>query len=292
MPSAGDLVTECVTLMHGGTSSQDRVTALAADVAATDLTFTVTATFGQAVGISPGIVEIDSELLFISGADASSNICTIVPFGRGFQGSTQQAHKAGSQVTSSPTFPRWTILRAMNETIGGLYPDLFGVETITLISTDTVNTYPLDSEAAWIISAWYPSPLNGDRIPLRRFMKDPFDNALLVGDPVPAGSVITVTYAVEPQPFTGESDDFENVTGLPVSCSDLLVYGATIRLTPGLDISRAQTASVEQSARSTVVSPNAGMTASKYIMALYQDRLLNEKRSLRKLYPPRIVRSF
>jgi hypothetical protein len=72
VPTAGDLITEASAQLHGWGSTQDRVTPLAADLNATDLSFTVSYAFGQSVGIAPGVVEIDSELLYVVSVDQAS----------------------------------------------------------------------------------------------------------------------------------------------------------------------------------------------------------------------------
>lgn len=289
MTTAGDLVTQASNLIHGGGSTQDRVTALAADIGPTDTTMTVTATFGQAVGLTPGLLEIDSELVYVTSADPVSGVCAFAPFGRGFDGTTATAHAAGARVISRPKFPRGELFLAINNTIGGLYPDLFGVSVETL-TTAYHTPLPLGAAARTILACDYQGWTVPDWRPLDSYRLNRYDNSLSVDRNIPAGTNIRVSYATEPVPFTAETDDF-SVTGLSSSCADLLVWGAVIKTTPGLDISRAQTTSVEQSARSSVVPPNAGLTASKYLYGLYNDRLMNEKRALRSQYPTRIVRS-
>jgi hypothetical protein len=105
------------------------------------------------------------------------------------------------------------------------------------------------------------------------------------------GRPLRIIYAVEPTQFTSEADNF-TVTGLPASCSDILTLGVVARMLPGLDISRAQLNSVEQSDRSRVVPPYAGVNAAKFVEAKYQMRLDNEKTNLRRLLKPRIVKVF
>jgi hypothetical protein len=96
---------------------------------------------------------------------------------------------------------------------------------------------------------------------------------------------------MQPSLFTSEADDF-SVTGLPSSCAELVILGVVARQVFGLDISRAQLSSVEQSARSTQVPPNAGLNASSYVMKLFASRLQSEAKSLRAQYKPRLVKVF
>lgn len=291
--TAGDIVTETVAQLHGWGSTQDRVTALAQPVAPGDTTFTVTATFGQSTGISPGVVQIDSEQLYISGADPNSAICTVTPFGRGFNGTAAVAHAAGAAVISQPTFPRATVFKAVNEVLGSLFPQLFAIRQKTgLVVTYPNISYTVDTELQWLITAeWFDvSTSNWQRV--LHWQVDPFDQSVRIADRLPIGAALRFMYATQPGLFNSEGDDFQGSTGLPISCYDVLMLGAVLKQTPGLDIARAQLTSVEQSARSTVVPPNAGLTVSKYVYGLYQERLANEAASLRRRFPPRIVRGF
>jgi hypothetical protein len=84
------------------------VTPLTANMGPTDTTFTVDFAFGQSVGITPGVVEIDSELLYVTNVDAATTgLVTLANgFGRGYNGTTAASHTAGAVVTSRPKFPR------------------------------------------------------------------------------------------------------------------------------------------------------------------------------------------
>src|SRR5882762_9590463 len=86
------------------------------------------------------------------------------------------------------------------------------------------------------------------------------------------GRPLRVLYSTEPTKFASESDNY-TITGLPASATDVLTLGIVAKQVPGLDISRAQLSSVEQSDRSRVVPPSAGINAAKYLMAEFQDRL-------------------
>lgn len=291
MTICADLLTAASAQLHGYGTTQDRVTSLTADIGPTDTSFVVDFTSGQAVGITPGIVEIGSELLYVVTVDQGTSICTIAPgFGRGYRGTTAATHSAGAMVTSRPKFPRIDLLQQMNDIIGGLFPQLFAVRTFTGTVTFPLNSYTLTNSPKFIIDVQWQDPIgNWQRAPA--YMLDPFDASFRLGSGPMIGRPLRVLYATEPVKFAAETDNF-TVTGLPDSCQDLLKLGTVAHLVPGLDISRAQNASVEQSDRNKVVPPFAGVNAAKYIMAEYQDRLQNEVESLRALYPPRLVRTW
>lgn len=292
MPTCGNMIDEVVAQLHGWGAVQDRITGLSATIAATDMQFTVDATFGQSVGITPGIVQIDSEQIYITGADPATGICTIAAFGRGYGGTTAVAHTAGAPVTSRPVFPRFRVFQQINEIIGAVGGQLFATSQATYTANTLSDTYALPDEARNVIDASVQQTGTGDWVRVRRWRRDPFDNALRIGDRLYGGQPIRVVYATDPGTFTGESDDFEDTTGLPLSTLDIFTIGTVARLIPGTDISRVQQTSVEQSDRSRVVPPNAGLTISKYLMGLYADRLTAESRSLRARYPIKIVKGF
>lgn len=294
-PTAGQLVDSITAQLHGWGQTQDRVTSLASPIGLTDYSFTVTAAFGQAVGISPGVVEIDSEQLYVTTVDQASGTCTLDPgFGRGYRGTTIVTHSLGAAVVSRPKFPRKNIFDTMNEVLGAVFPDLFVPKTYQTTVSYPANTYAIPGvRTVDILDAQWQHPI-GDWLRVPSYYVDPFDGSVRLGSlpSLAIGRPVRFVYAVEPSLFTSESDDFVAVTGLPQTSADVISLGASAKMVVGLDISRAQLSSVEQSDRSRVVPPNAGISVGKYLMAEYQDRLKNEAKSLRRLYKPRISRRF
>lgn len=289
MATCGDLITEASSQLHGWGQTQDRVASLAGPISSGELAqFTVNAASGQAVGISPGFVEIDSEQLYVTSVDQTTGICTLDPgFGRGYNGTSVAAHSAGAKVISRPKFPRASILKQINETLGGVFPDLFKVQTFTGTVTYPLYRYTLSGIPQWVISVEWQDPI-GNWIQVKAFNLDPYDQSLLIGSGPMIGRPLRALYTVEPGLFVNETDDYVTTTGLPISTYDVITIGTVARLTPGLDISRAQLTSVEQSDRSRVVPPNAGINVGKYLQQMYLMRLANEAKSLRRIYKPRV----
>jgi hypothetical protein len=85
-------------------------------------------------------------------------------------------------------------------------------------------------------------------------------------------------------------DDFEIVTGLPASCKDVIVLGASARLSAFVDPGRLTFGSAESDQQSQIAgrSYGAGTNASKYLLALYDKRLSEESRKLTDRNPTRI----
>lgn len=293
--TCGDLITECEAQLHGWGSTQDRVTPLTNGIGATDTTFTVTYPFGQAVGISPGVVQIDSELLYVVSVDSGTGVVTLAPgFGRGYRGTTATTHSAGAMVVSRPKFPRADLFKQLNEIVGAVWPDLFAVQTYTTTVSFPSNTYTLpntNGAAMSVLDAQWQDPI-GNWVKCPSYSIDPYDATFRLGSGAMIGRPLRILYTTQPRQFVAETDDFVTQTGLPDSTSDVLTLGVVAKLVPGLDISRAQLSSVEQSDRSRVVPPSAGVTVAKYIMALYEERLSNEAASLRRQYRPRLRKVF
>lgn len=294
MPTAGDLITECSAQLHGWGSTQDRITPLSSDIQSTDASFQVDFAFGQSVGITPGVVEIDSELLYVTNVDQGTGTVTLADgFGRGYRGSTADFHAAGSMVISRPKFPRVWLLKQLNEVIASVYPSLFAVNTYSTVVTYPSNTYdiPGSTPPIKVLDAQWQDPI-GNWHKCFSYTIDPFDGSFRLGAGPMIGRPLRIIYTTPPKQFASEADDFATVTGLPASAADVLTLGVVARQVPGLDISRAQQTSVEQSDRSRVVPPYAGVNVAKFVMAEYQERLANEAASLRRQYPARLVRTF
>jgi hypothetical protein len=183
----------------------------------------------------------------------------------------------------------------LNEIVQSVYPQLFAIGSYTGTITYPSNRYNLGSTIGSpmeALQAEWQDPI-GNWHPLFSYRIDPADNQLVLGSrDAPVGRPFRVLYKAQPRPFTSESQDLVTQTGLTAGVADVLTLGVVAKQVPGLDISRAQLNSVEQSDRSRVVPPSAGVTAAKYLMAEYQDRLANEAASLRKQYRSRVVRIF
>lgn len=292
MSTAGDMVTEVVQAMHGYGQTTDRTTILSNAIGPTDMTFQVDYVQSTAGGVVAGIVEIDSEQIMVASIDQSSNTCTVAHGGRGWNGTTAASHAQYTKVISKPKFPRFIVLQMMNEVIGSLYPNLFGVASFTTTVSFPQYTYTIPGvHPLRILTCEWQDPIQQWH-PIRAVSVDPFDGTIRVlGDMMP-GMPLRLIYAVEPQKFTSEADDFVTQTLLPDSTRDVVMLGAMMKLVPSFDISRAQNTSVEQQSRSTAVPPNTGINLGTYLQRQFQARLSNEHDSLRYLYRPQIRRLF
>ena len=133
MPTLNELVDEVKANLQGYALRQDRITYVANP---NGLTTTTTEVYvGSQNNLAKGVIEIDDELMWIDSFDKASNILNVIPgFGRGYQGTTATPHAQYAQVTLSPTFPRSSIKKAINDTINSFYPKLWIINSYTFTS--------------------------------------------------------------------------------------------------------------------------------------------------------------
>jgi hypothetical protein len=285
------LVQRCRQLLMGFTKTQESMSELAANMGATDTTFTVDAT--TVTNIGRGLVEIDDELILVKAFDSTSGTVTVMGLtnGRGREGTVAASHSAHALVTQSPVFPRARIKEAINDTIRGLYPDLpvFGSTEITKLAP--VFEYPLPAEAAdvWYVTGQLVGPTKiWQPLPNWRFNPQadtttgdfPDGKSIQIFDFVTPGRAMKVVYTKEPTVLTNNSDDFAGTTGYPERCVDMVTYGAVGRLLGSYEPARLQQTVIETVNRAQMVPAGASLKAAQYFLALYSQRLEEEKSRL------------
>jgi hypothetical protein len=282
--------------LQGYTLRQDRITYVAnpAGLSTTSTQIQV----GSASNLAKGIIEIDDELIWIDSFDKSNNTLTVIPgFGRGYQGTTASPHAQYAPVTLAPTFPRVNIQKAINDTINSLYPKLWAVASTTFTFNAAQTTYPLPDDAEQILYiSWQTTGSSEEWLPVNRWRMDPManiatfntKNTLNIYENIQPGRTVQVYYTTEPNTLDASTDDFEDVTGLPGSAYDVVVYGAAYRLLSFLDTGRINLTSAEADLNDTKNPYNSGASASRYIFALYQQRLQEEALKLSDKFPIRL----
>ena len=296
MPTLNELVDEVKANLQGYALRQDRITYVANP---NGLTTTTTAiAVGSQNNLAKGIIEIDDELIWIDSFDKANNVLNVIPgFGRGYQGTTATPHAQYAPVTLSPTFPRSSIKKAINDTINSFYPKLWIINSYTFTFNASQVTYPLpdDVEGVLFIS-WQTTGSSQEWLPVNRWRLDGMANAatfntnntLNIYENVQPGRTIQVWYTATPNTLDANTDDFADVTGLPESCKDVVVLGASYKLLSYLDAGRINLTSAESDLNDSKLPSSAGAAASRYIFALYQQRLNEEALKLSDKYPIRI----
>lgn len=297
MATLSNLVDEVKANLQGYTLNQDRITYVAnpSGISSTDIAIKV----GSQDNLSKGIVEIDDELIYVDSFDKTTNTLNVIPagFGRGFQATTAASHAQYAPVILSPAFPRASIKKAINDTIGSLFPKLWGTASTSFTYNGVVNTYTLPTEAQDVLSvSWQSVGSSKEWYPVKRWRPDPMantgaftsGNTITVYDGITPGRTVQVFYTKEPSLLVNNSDDFSAVTGLSESCRDVVALGAAYRLLSYLDPGRINLASAEADTADSKLPSTAGTSASRYIFALYQQRLNEEAGKLQGKFPTKI----
>ncbi len=141
-----DLINEVSINLAGYTYQQDRATHLSSAV--TTLTSSSTSPtilyLGSTENLGKGVVEIDEELMWLDSFDRVANTATVSPYGRGYLGTTAATHTVDTKVSISPTFPRYVIKKAINDTINAVGSTIFAAKVTTFTFNAAQTTYDFD----------------------------------------------------------------------------------------------------------------------------------------------------
>ena len=305
-----NMIDEVSMNLSGYTLTQDRSTYLktAVTAVASSSASPTTLSLGSTDNVGKGIVEIDEELLWIDTYDRVGNTATVAPYGRAYLGTTLAAHAVDAKVTISPTFPRFSIKRAINDTINAVGSSIFAASTTTITSNAAVaafrlpTTVTLDTTADSlkirnILAVAYQSiGASKEWIPIRTWRFDSNANTtaftsgqtISIYDVVPSGRTIQIVYAKDPEVFTTNAQEFPTQTGLPESCKDVVILGATYRLLSNLDPARAGMVSPQADEVDNKRPYGSSQSLTKQVYALYSQRLAEEIKSQQDKYPIRV----
>lgn len=294
MPTLGDLIDEVKSNLQGYTLRQDRITYLNAAITASDTAIVV----GNSDNLAKGIIEIDDELIWIDSFNKANNTLNVIPgFGRGFQHTNPSPHAQYAQVTLAPTFPRVTIQKAINDTINSVYPRLWAVTSTTFTFNASQVTYALPDDAINVLYAsWQTTGSSREWLPINKWRIDTMANVaafnsnktINIYENIQPGRTIQVWYTTEPDTLDNPTDDFADVSGLPATSADVITLGAAYKLLSYLDAGRINLTSAEADFADSKIPSTAGAGASRYVFALYQQRLTEEALKLADKYPIRL----
>lgn len=234
MTTFNDLIEQVQGKLAAETEDTEVLGTLGAPITATDMTFTFEGpTLPGGVALSPGLVEVGEELVYVQDVDADTGVATGVL--RGQRGTTAVDHPAGTPVRDNPRWSRVSVKQAINDALVSLYPRVYAVKEVVAdvdMSTGFV-TLPADCHGVLAVEAsnsWRPEPVRvwsftrygaTPRLTVQAFTHQ-----------------VRVTYKAEAGEFTSLSETFTAATGLPEYCREAVVYGACFRLTIGGDAAR------------------------------------------------------
>ena len=299
-----DMINEVSMNLSGYTLQQDRATYLKAPITTTTSTSAspLIMSLGSTENVGKGIVEIDEELLWVDSYDRVGGTAIVSPFGRGYLGTTPAVHATDTKVTIAPTFPRFAVKRAINDTISAVGSSIFAANTTTITYNTAVSAYRLPATGDSlnirnILSVAYESVgPSKEWIPVRNWRFDGNANStaftseqtISIYDSITSGRTIQIVYSTDPVPFTDNADVFTTKTKLPVSCKDLIILGATYRLLSNLDPARASMVSPQADEVDSKRPYGSSQSITKQVYALFNQRLGEEIKNQQEKYPIRI----
>jgi 3D (Asp-Asp-Asp) domain-containing protein len=306
MTTLTNMIDEVLINLAGYTFQQDRSTYLSAAVSSTtsSIASPTILQLGSTDSVGKGILEIDEELVWVDSFDRVANTATVSPYGRGYLGTTAATHTSESKVTIAPTFPRYSVKRAINDTIRSLGANIFAVKSTTFTFNAAVSTYAfanLNIKNILTIS-WQDIGPSKEWVPIRRWDLDAVANpeafgytsgtdtvqTITLGEAPISGRTVKVIYATDPNAFSTNSEVYTTVTGLPESTRDVVILGAAYRLLSFLDPARAAQVSPQADETDAKRPYGASQTATKQLYALYIQRLNEETKAQQQNYPPKV----
>jgi 3D (Asp-Asp-Asp) domain-containing protein len=301
-----NMIDEVLVNLAGYTFQQDRSTYITSAVSTTTSSSAspTVLSLGSTDSVGKGILEIDEELLWVDTFDRVANTATVSPYGRGYLGTTAATHAVDAKVTISPTFPRFSVKRAINDTIRSLGANIFAVKSTTFTFNAAISTYAfanLNIKNILTVS-WQEIGPTKEWRPIRKWDLDSVANpeafgytsgtdqvqTITLGEAPTSGRTVKVVYATDPNPFTSNSEVYTTITGLPESTRDVVILGAAYRLLSYLDPARAAQVSPQADETDSKRPYGASQSATKQLYALYTQRLNEETKAQQQNYPPRV----
>ena len=287
-----NLVEEILSNVQGYTASPDQVTSLSADITASDTSFVV----DDGEGISPGLVEIGEELVWVRKFDETSSTAQTLPAGRGWRASGASAHAAGTTVTVSPAIPRSVVIREVNNLIRGLYPSIYAVGTTEFTYSSMIQEgWDIPAEAEVVLDVRYKDFL-GNWVKATTWelgksadSTDHTTGTVLHLRGVPIGQPVQVVYGKKPVVLTSLTQEWTDC-GLDSSSKDLIVLGVIAKVIPMLDVARLSVtyAAAEEMQQQRPIGSAAAL--AKQLKSDYAARLSDERDALNRRYPARFHR--
>ena len=279
MPTLMEMVEQTLAEVGGYVRNQESITVLTQPVTDSELVLTV----DDVASLSKGTVEVGQELVYVKKILAQSGTAQIMPGGRGWRGTSAQAHDALTIVRNNPMFPKAQIKRAVNDTIQGI--DLMAMASHEFMFDGTTWAYPLPADFDHVTGVSWESPDTTGIWPLithfridRNFRVpgDPAQRcAIVLHDAPVVGQTVRVQYVKLPAPLS-DNDDF-SLTGLPASSQDLIRLGAMWRLVTTVDPGKVIATTPSSEMVDGAVESGQPTAVARYLFQLFSVRLAEEK---------------
>lgn len=259
---------------------------------ATSLTFEFAPT---GVGIKAGaMLEIDLELFHVW--SVAGQVVTVTG---GQLGSTPAAHSDNADIIVNPRFPKYRVLRALNDDLAALSSPkhgLFRVMTTEFTYSPAVQGYDLPATALDVIDVTTDTPGADNthpRIRDYRFVTDAnvadftTGRGIVLYDPGYSGRLVRVRYKAAFGSLATLADNVETTTGLPASAHRIPPLGAAVLLMAGREVKRNFTESQPDARRADEVPPGAVLGSARALRDRYETFIREEAARLAQQYPVR-----
>lgn len=276
MTTLSDLQDEILLDLQSYGLTQPQLTTLVTPIDTDDTTLTLASVAGMAVGL----IEIDSELMFVQAISETLDQLTVI---RGFR-TPAAAHAAGALVTASPVWPRIQVTRAINDAITSSYPLLFKVATAPFTVSGSANTYDLPAGAKVLQVRNLSIGPDLEWFRVNRYRYDADLGKLTIYDGLIAGTQLHVVYSAPPTTLALPADDL-TASGLQASAKAYVVLAACAQLVTHMDSSRLPVNSAQADDMEAVRSVGSAVKIAQMISARAELELAKEQKRLREKYP-------
>ncbi len=184
------------------------------------------------------ILEIDQELMRVTGFDAATRTATVI---RGYLGTTATQHAQDAQIKLSPPYPRVDAFNAVRDNVVGLYPDLWTVKTEVLGRVGG-GVFPIEDPLAVEIVEANPDGSWGTvNLPSRIVDNHPsVDGRAIIVNGNPPVSTIWFRYRRRFAAPTSEADTLTTL-GVESVWETMVMVGAAADLMAGRDVQASHT---------------------------------------------------
>jgi hypothetical protein len=288
--TASDLIEE--TKAHLGSGSRIELNYLNGSIDAATQVVTVQLAAG---GIQRGaVLAVDLELM-----NVFSMTGQIAFVKRAYLGSTAATHADDAIVEVNPWFSSFAILRAINAELASYSSPthgLFRLRTVDITYSASRAAYDLTSvtDLIDVYDVRYAEPGSEKLWPrIRRWnlarnqSTTDFASgyALTLYEGAAPGRTIRVQYKAPFVALAALADNVQTVSFLPATANDIPPLGAAARLVAPREVRRADYGSQPEPRRAEDVPPGTARNAAAGLLALRNQRLMEESDRLRSAYP-------
>ncbi len=232
-----------------------------------------------------------SELVRVRSVDTTTNTVTIV---RAVLGSTAAAWTSvDTEVRIDPEYPILNVVRAINQEITSLPPDIWAMATTTTtVTSDYLTGYALGAGVVGVNSVEYKPIGSTDLwVKVRRWRFDQPTKTLTVPSYMDPGvdlKVVTRSYPVE---IVLDASTL-TTAGLGDELAELIRLGATYRLVMGRASGRLVDTRAETPMNQQYRQADPVLAATRQLYAMYQERKRAERERQRLQHPTPLYLTF